>query len=268
MATPATLNNVIHEPVGGGTQVTKSGGLVTLVDYREESDEVETGEGVSRKVGFRLGFEFRYHEIDVFDALNTIMLADGQRRFSFAWPGLTHQIEPVGFTVVPVIGVLNDKCKLYIAAEGTAGPPPGAGWTDLGLILGGSTPNLSVNPETDGCGRPVYVNTEFEWTVDFLDAQAGSNLDPYYTAKAKLAIDHGDSTFTYFDAVRVTNFPATGRLLTTRAVFTATYADVTAATAIVIPGGWAVPTAPAFFNGATVNGVASGATRGAVLTEI
>jgi len=268
---PGTLLNTRFSDNDGGNGRTIVGNETGEPAFDDRSSTVTTGKGIDKRVGFRLGTNIRIFDIASFAPgsgldLNVNMIAGTPVRLQYVFDSAllaVYKMEPVYFTVVPVFGELEDKCKLWIHDSGSGAPT--SGYDDLGVIIGGSSPTLVAETIDDGCGRPLYVKTTLSWDVE-IPTQAFSTIEAH-TGDLKVAIDHGNSTFTTFDNVAFHTIPGINDLVNMVLSLSGSWRDVTAANGITIQGGFATPTAAKkYFEGFDFIGVASGVVRTDVLT--
>lgn len=169
--------------------------------------------GIDLRVRDRDEFVINIHDISLWDALNTLMVARAKLDLKFTMSGgRTYTFNPCRFTVVPLVSQIPDRQEVFIGATDAAGTPTtdGEDWTSLGTMDGGSQLNASINSRDDGLGLPFYVSGSLEHTFDLFDDAATSvrtTLASYNRALCKLAILNPDGNYLIYSGVTLQLVP-------------------------------------------------------------
>lgn len=213
MALSSALATVNIDDAGGGNQKSFTDVLVNFGSIEDATDTVPVGDKTDQRVGARQVATFTIYQngdgangfghFGVLQDLWAAMLAGTEKRVTFVFDGSSNnnfQYDPVIVHVVPRIGQLDqDKAKIWIHDAGAGAPT--IGYDDLGLIAGGSSPSFEVISKPDGLGRPFFSRLKMTWDLLLFGEALSATIDAH-TGKLKLAIDHGNSTYTTFDNLK------------------------------------------------------------------
>lgn len=183
----------------GGTSVNAQ--FVDAFSGDNEQNTFQSAKGIDVARGYvcsQQGTVWTWGASDAtFDAINTLMKNRTLSSIIATFvDGSTDTLSQARVMVRPVLSPVPDNCKVYIATAGTtADNLTGSGsWTDLGVTIGESAPETSLNSHTDGCGRPYYSFCRLQQTFMLPDI-AHSALDTFADGLADVAVEMPDGNF-------------------------------------------------------------------------
>lgn len=191
--------------------------LPNLFEFPEPTLSPETlpiADGIDLRVRDRDEFLIRVHDISLWSALNTLMVARAKLDLKFTMSsGKTYTFNPNRFTVRPLFNRVPDRSEILIGATDAGndvGDADAGDWTSLGNILDGSTLDLTPNTRNDGIRLGFFTSMGLQGQFDFID-DAGTTvrttLATYNRLKCKLAILSPDGNYLILSGITLQHVP-------------------------------------------------------------
>lgn len=190
------------QATGGGSLVTVNKNLLSFPELNFNPEEIPLATGLNLRLRDRDEITLRCHDISLFAALKTLMVARTELEFSLIG-ATTHQWDPMRFSVRYVFDQVPNIKTVWIAAEGTSTTPPDAAWTSLGSIQQADAPTIEVAGPNDGVGLPLYTATTLQWNLRLIDDAATAvltTLASFAKQNCRIALESPDGTFLYLGA--------------------------------------------------------------------
>lgn len=209
----SVVSSLAFEDTGSGNAESLTGAQVSPITIEDTSDTLTLGNKIDKRIGARHVIRGTVHingtgtngfgHLGTGQDLYAAMLAGTEKRLVITWQGASSYdvwtYDPVLLVLTPRIGTTDQNKNALLVHDDGSGTPP-AGYTNLGDVLGGTSPQFEAITVPDGQGRGIYARLRMTWQPQLVDmAQTGAvaSADSDSDELVKIAIAHGTSPETY-----------------------------------------------------------------------